>query len=80
MSLALAGLVVVFFSVLGFWRPNPLPFMMAAGASLMLGLYWYDVYTTNIGLTIGLMLIAYSLVCIGFAFMCIFWKDRLREE
>ena len=80
MSLVLAGCVVVFFSVLGFWRLNALPFMLAAGASMMLGLYWYDVYTTNIGLALGLMLIAYSLVCVGFAFRCIFWKDRLREE
>jgi len=80
MSLVLAGCAVVFFSALGFWRPNPLPFMLAAGASIMLGLYWYDVYTTNLGLALGLMLIAYSLVCVGFAFRCIFQKDRLREE
>ena len=78
MILALS--VVVFFSVLGFWKPNPLPFMLAAGASLMLGLYWFDVYTTNIGLGISLMMIAYSLVCIGWAFRLIFWKDRLQGE
>ena len=78
MSLALA--VMVFFSALGFWRPNPLSFMLAAGSSLMLGLYWYDVYTNNLGLTIGLMLIVYSLVCAGFAFKCIFWRERPGEE
>jgi len=80
MSLILALSVVAFFSFLGFWRPNPLPFMLAAGASMILGLYWYDVYTTNLGLSVSLMLIMYSLVCIGYAFRCIFFRDRLRDE
>jgi len=80
MSLELAGCAVVFFSLLAYWRPNPLPFMLAAGSSLMLGLQWYDVYTTNTGLTIGLMLIAYSFVCVAFAFRCIFWKESRDEE
>lgn len=78
MILALA--VVIFFSVMGFWRLNPLLFMLAAGSSLMLGLYWYDAFTDNLGLTIGLMLIVYSLVCAGFAFKCIFWRERPSEE
>ena len=80
MSLALAGCAVVFFSVLAFWKSDALMFMLAAGASLMLGLYWYDIYTTNIGLAISMMLIAYSFVCLGFAYRYIFWRDRLREE
>ena len=67
----------MFFSFLAFWRFNALLFMLAGGASLMVGLQWYDVYTTPAGLTIGLMLIAYALVCIGFAFRCIFWRDRI---
>ena len=73
-------LALAIFSALAFWKPNPLLFMMAAGTSLMLGLDWYDVYTTNIGLTISLMLMAYALVCLGYAFRCIFWRDRLRDE
>lgn len=80
MGLALAWLVVVFFSLLGFWRPNPVLFMLAAGAALMTGLYWYDVYTTNLGLGISLMLIVYALVCVGLAFRCIFWREIPSEE
>jgi len=80
MSLVLAGLVVVFFSVLGFWRPNPVLFMLAAGASLIVGLYWFDTFTTNMGLAVGILLVSFALVCVGFAYRCIFWRDRLREE
>ena len=79
MSLVLAGSAVMFFSFLAFWKLNALLFMLAAGASLMTGLQWYDVYTTSTGLTIGLMLIAYSLVCIAFAFRCLFWRGERTE-
>lgn len=78
MSLLLTGCVVVFFSCLAFWKYNTLLFMVAYGTSLMLGLQWYDVYTTNSGLSVSLMLISYSLVCAGFAFTCIF--KRTTEE
>ena len=80
MSLVLEGSALVFFSLLAYWRPNPLPFMLAAGTSLMLGLHWYDVYVTNTGLTVGLMLIVYSFVCVAFAFRCLFWKGDISEE
>lgn len=73
-------LPVVLFSSLAFWRPNALLFMLAAGTSLLVGLQWYDVYTTPTGLTIGLMLIAYSLVCVAFAFRCLFWREFREEE
>lgn len=82
MSLAMAALAVVFFSVLAFWKENALVFMLAGGVSMMTGLYWHDVYTNNIGLSVALVFIAYSLVCFGFAFRCIFWKkyrDRGEE-
>lgn len=77
MSLVMAGSAVLFFSLMAFWRPNAVLFMVAAGASMMTGLYWYDVYTTNIGLSISLMLIAYSLLCIGLAFKCIFYRGEI---
>lgn len=76
----LAGCAVIFFSVLAFWKYNALLFMITAGASVMTGLYWRDTYTTNIGLAIGTLLVAYSLVCLGFALQCIFWKGKTREE
>ena len=80
MSLVLAGSAVMFFSVLAFWKLNALLFMLAGGASLMVGLQWYDVYVTSTGLTIGLMLIGYSFVCIAFAFRCLFWRGTISEE
>ena len=80
MSVVLAGSAVMFFSFLGFWKLNALLFMLAGGASLMVGLQWYDVFPTSTGLTIGLMLIAYSFVCIAFAFGCLFWRERISEE
>jgi len=76
MSLVLVGSALIFFSFLGYWRQNPLPFMLAAGASIMLGLEWFDVYGTSTGLSISLLLIAYCFVCFGYAFRLIFWKDR----
>ena len=75
MSLLLAGCAVLLFSLLAFWKYNALLFMLTAGASMMVGLQWFDVYTTDTGLSISLMLIAYSLVCAGFAFACIFLKQ-----
>lgn len=68
-------LVVALFGILAFWKLSAPLFMVAAGVSFMTGFYWYDAYTTNIGLTVGLMLAAYGLVCIGFAFRCIFWRE-----
>lgn len=79
MSLALALSAVAFFSVMAFWKLNTVLFMLAGGASMMLGLYWYDYYTTNIGLGISIVLIIYSLACMGFGFRCIFWQPK-REE
>lgn len=73
-------MAIALFSVLAFWRLNALLFMLAAGVSLMVGLQWYDVYTTPAGLTISLMIMAYSLVCLGFAFRCIFHKEYKGEE
>lgn len=70
---------VIFFSCLGFWRYNALAFMIAAGASLMTGLYWYDIYTTNLGLGMGILLIGYSIVCLGLAFQCLFWRKQAGE-
>jgi len=74
-NLYLSIAVVFIFSALGFWRFNSLMFMLAAGASMVAGFYWYDVYTTDAGLGISLMIWAYSIICLGFAFMCIFIKS-----
>lgn len=79
-ELAISLAALAFFSFLGFWRPDSLPFMLAAGVSLIMGLYWFDIFTTNLGLTVGLMFIAYSFVCVGYAFRCIFFRDRTGGE
>ena len=73
--MTLAACAVAFFSLLAFWRFNAILFMITAGISLMVGLQWFDVYATDTGLTISLMLMAYSLVCIGIAFRCLFWRE-----
>lgn len=68
-------LAVILLSVLAFWRPYAPLFMITAGASLMLGLCWYDAYTTGPGLTISLVFIGYALVCIAFAYRLIFQRE-----
>ena len=75
----LAFFVVVFFSLLAFWRYNALLFMLAAGGSVMTGFYWRDTYTTNLGLAIGILLVVYGIVCLGFALPCIFWRKQASE-
>ena len=79
MSVFLAGAVLAFFSALAFWKANAMVFMICGGASLMTGLYTYDVYTSQIGLSISLMFIAYSFLCLGLAFRCIFWREDILD-
>ncbi len=76
MGIIMPSFMVMFFSLMAFWKPNAILFMLAAGASIITGLYWYDVYTTNIGLAISLLLIAYSLFCIGMAYRMLFWRQE----
>ena len=73
MSLFGAVIILVFLTVIAFWRPIAPLFMLMAGTSLMLGLYWYDVFTTEIGMAVSLALIGYALVCIGYAYKVILW-------
>ncbi len=72
MSLTLSLMVLMGLSALAFWQINSrmiVPvFMIMAAVSIMLGLYWYDIYTNEIGMTISLALIGYSFLSIGFAF------------
>jgi len=72
-------LPLVILSILAFWKSNALLFMLAGGTSIMVGLYWYDIYTTDLGLGISLMLIAYSLLCLGLAFRFIFWREDILD-
>jgi len=73
MSLYGAVIILVFLTVIAFWKPIAPLFMIMAGVSLMLGLYWFDVFTTEIGMAVSLALIAYSLICMGYAFKVALW-------
>jgi len=72
-------LPLALFSLLAFWKENALLFMLSAGASMMVGLYWYDAYTNPLGLSLSLTLIAYSLVCLGLALKLLFWKEKSND-
>jgi len=54
-------------------------FMLSAGASLMAGFYYYDVFGTDSALGISLMLWAYSTICLGFSFVCMFKRQPKGE-
>ena len=75
MSLIVAIIPLALFSALAFWKSSALLFMLIAGGSLIVGLTWYDIYTTDLGLTIGMVMIGYALVCLGFALSCILWTE-----
>jgi hypothetical protein len=77
-------LIIVFLSYLAYWRGNPVFFMLVAGASIIIGLYTPDAlgamgYDT-FGVSIGLMLIAYSFVNIALAFGSLFRGPSEGEE
>ena len=76
LTLVLYFLPLVFFSVLGFWRTSAIGFLMAAGASIIVGLVWYDVDVTTRGLAIGLLFMGYSLACLGLAFGAMFSRGK----
>jgi len=78
--IAFALMFIIGLSVLAFWKYTALLFMAVAGASLILGFYFYDAFTTNLGLTLGLMMLLYALACIAFAFRCLFWREKVTEE
>lgn len=68
-------------SVLAFWRPNAVLFMVLAAAGISLGLAAPDVMsseatTTPLDLTITISLIGYGLMCSGWAFKLMFWREE----
>ena len=80
----IAGLMaLIFFSLLGFWRPSAVlssvVWLVAGGISLALGLYWYNVYTNSMGLSVSLVLIVYWLVCWGYAYAQLFASGKAKE-
>ena len=71
-STGLALITLICLSALAFKEKNAVIFLLTAGVSLILGLTWYDVYSTSMGLTISLTLIVYMVVCIIAAIRCLF--------
>ena len=78
--IGLSLLFLIGLSFLAFWKYHVVLFMLLAAASIILGFCWYDTFTTNLGLAVSLVLIAYSLASIGFAFACIFRRERRTGE
>lgn len=67
-------ILLAVFSVLAFWKQLAIIYMLLAGMSLMIGLEWYDVYAGELGMAISLVLMAYSLMCVGYAYRFILWS------
>jgi hypothetical protein len=68
-------------SFLAHWRTNATTFLVNAGLSIMIGLYApdglkYMGYST-FGAALGLMLIIYAFVCVGFAYLTLFKKENV---
>jgi len=51
-------------------------FQLVMGASLMVGLGWYDTYTTGTGLSVSLMLIGLSFVAAVFGIKTMLWDGE----
>lgn len=67
-----AIMILIFLTFLAYWRGNAVVFMLAAGVSMMAGLYspgaLSELSYSRFGVGIGLMLIMYSFVCIALAY------------
>jgi len=71
-------LPLVVLSALAFWKENVALFMITGGIAMMTGLYSPDIFsqsTTNLGITVGLALMAYCFLCFAWAFRLIFWRE-----
>ena len=75
-ELLISLIVLIFFSAVALWKQNAVVFLLAAGTAIVLAFAWYDTYTTNLGLGISLMIVAYALVCMGWGFRLLFWREE----
>ena len=77
-------MVLGLLSWLSYSRGNPVLFMISAGIYLMVGLYSPDALKPlgyyTFGISIGLMLIFYSFVCIGLSYGNLFKNKTLDAE
>jgi hypothetical protein len=72
-----AFIPLIFISAIAFWKESHLLYMLAAGTAIMTGLYTPDIlggqYTSsNLGISVGLILITLSFLYIAFAIKLMF--------
>ena len=86
MAVTLQGFVLLLpligFSILAFWRLHPVLFLITAGIAIMTGLYVPDILTggtTVLSMSVGLVMVMYSFVCVAFAYITIFKANRDEE-
>jgi hypothetical protein len=77
-------LLVALFSVLAFWKPNAILFMMLSVASITVSFFIPDLIspdssTTGIDIAVFIGLIIYSFLCVSWAFKLMFWKEEPKE-
>lgn len=70
---------IALISLLAFWKENHVLFMALSGIAMMTGLYTPDIIcgdyiTTPLSYTIGLGMIAYSILCVAWALRLMFWR------
>lgn len=83
-NLAIGFFILAFIAMIStfaFWKENYVLFMVAAGVSMISGLYGPDLIngqyeTTGYGIAFGFALLVYSLICCGFTFRLMFWSDE----
>lgn len=74
-------LILIVFSFLAFWKPNAILFMILFALSMMLGLASPDMVssettTTGTDMAVALALIIYGLLCAGWSFRLLFWREE----
>lgn len=77
-ALVISCIPLALFSIIAFWKNNSLVFLITAGLSVFIGLKWFDVYTDNTGLAIGILILLYGFLCIGMAIKALFGR-RIEE-
>lgn len=75
-SFAAAG----FFSLLGWWRYNPIAMLCAAGCSFVTFYQWGNTYSNNYGYGVALMFFVYALACLAYGIRLMFWNKDADDE
>lgn len=80
MALQLAAVAII--SLMAHLENNAVMWLIAAAMAAFTGFYWFDTFTTNLGLAFGLCFLAYSLTCLTIAFINMFKivRDRFTRD